>query len=106
MMLSVVIHMCLWWVVYSQQGSFPSDIFSVPMTFHADNFTVPLAVLTTLCMLILMGALGTYIVRRANYDLFFIAHHFSVIIFLVMLWHSVKIINLQYYLISDSFLSV
>ena len=30
----VAIHILLWWRVYSQQGSFPKDVFSVPQTYH------------------------------------------------------------------------
>eukprot|EP01038_Epipyxis_sp_PR26KG_P005895 gene5895-8134_t len=36
---SVVIHMFLWWKAFANNDSFPSDILSIPMTFHADNFT-------------------------------------------------------------------
>lgn len=84
----VITHVGLWWKVYSQKGTFPHDIFAVPQTYHADNFTVPLAVVSTVTMLVAMGGLSHYIVRRANYDAFYWAHHISLVVFLVMLWHS------------------
>ena len=84
----VICHAGLWWKVYAEQGTFPHDIFAVPQKYHQDNFTVPLAVLTTILMIIAFGIFGHYTVRRANYDLFYWVHHFSMILFLVMLWHS------------------
>jgi Ferric reductase like transmembrane component len=79
-------HMISWWVVFSQKGSFPSDIFAVPMIYHSDNFTVPLGVLTALFMFIIMGGLTFHLIRRKNYELFYYFHLFSGIIFLTVLW--------------------
>ena len=39
-------------------------------------------------MIIAFGIFGHYTIRRANYDLFYWVHHFSMIFFLVMLWHA------------------
>ena len=35
LMALVCSHMVCWWGVYSEQGTFPHDIFAVPQTFHA-----------------------------------------------------------------------
>ena len=80
--------MFLWWAVYAEQGTFPHDILAVPMQFHKDNFTVPLAVVTFLVVLICMGLLAHNYVRRKNYDIFYWSHHVSVAVFLVVLWHA------------------
>jgi len=58
------------------------------MKFHQDNFTIPTAVLTALAALVFMGLFTQYAIRRASYELFYYAHHFSIIFFLVMLWHA------------------
>jgi len=84
----VMAHIGLWWKVYAQQDTFPHDIFAVPQEYHADNFTIPLAVLTVIISIVLIFTLSLPIIRRANYDLFYWAHHFSLCVFLLMLWHS------------------
>ena len=58
------------------------------MKFHQDNFTVPTAILTSIAALLFMGLGTQYAVRRSCYELFYYAHHFSIIFFLVMLWHA------------------
>lgn len=85
---TVLMHMFTWWSVYKQEGSFPRDIFAVPQTFHADNFTVPMIVLVTLCMMLIMVPTALPYIRRQNYDLFYISHHFFMILFFAMLWHA------------------
>ena len=86
-LLIVLAHMFSWWKVYSQKGSFPSDIFAVPMIYHADNFTVPLSVLTSFFMFVIMGGFTFHIIRRKNYELFYYLHLFSGVIFLSVLWY-------------------
>ena len=88
LLLTVVCHVALWWIVYYQNDSFPHDIFSIPQIYHKDNFTVPLAVITSLFMFAIMGILSHHVVRRLYYELFYYSHHFSLVIFLMMLWHS------------------
>jgi predicted ferric reductase len=88
LLLLVLTHMFLWWSVYAQQGTFPHDIFAVPMKYHKDNFTVPLAVVSTMLMFLVMGGLSLPVVRRLHYDLFYWSHHLSLGLFLMMLWHS------------------
>jgi predicted ferric reductase len=90
LLLVIFMHMLLWWGVYVQQDTFPHDIFAVPMEYHSDNFTVPLAVIGFIVLLICMGALAQEWVRRANYELFYWAHHFAAVFFLIMLWHAVS----------------
>ena len=58
------------------------------MEYHADNFTNPLAILTTMFTVLLMGFGTYYTIRRYNYELFYYSHHFAMIIFAVMLWHA------------------
>jgi len=84
----VLVHIFLWWIVFSQQGTFPHDIFAVPLLYHKDNFTVPLAMVSTVVMFVVMGGLSLPFVRRFHYDLFYWSHHLSLGIFLMMLWHS------------------
>ena len=85
-LLIILFHMLSWWYVFALKGSFPSDIFSVPMTYHKDNFTVPLSVLTSLVMFIIMGGLTFNLIRRKCYELFYYFHLFSGVIFLSVLW--------------------
>ena len=84
----VLIHMFLWWKVFAQQDTFPHDIFAVPLKYHKDNFTVPLAMVSTVLMFLVMGGLSLPVVRRLHYDLFYWTHHLSLGLFLMMLWHS------------------
>jgi len=88
LLLLVLTHMFLWWSVYAQQGTFPHDILAVPMKYHKDNFTVPLAVVSSVLMFLVMGGLSLPVVRRLHYDLFYWSHHLSLGLFLMMLWHS------------------
>jgi predicted ferric reductase len=88
LMIIVACHMFSWWYVYSQQDSFPSDIYSVPTTYHTDNFTIQIGPVMFITMLIAGGILGNYYIRRANYDLFLIAHHAMVIVFFGVLLHA------------------
>ena len=85
-LLIILAHMFSWWAVYEIKGSFPSDIFAVPMTYHKDNFTIPLSVLTSIFMFVIMGGLTFHLIRRKNYELFYYFHLFSGIIFLSVLW--------------------
>lgn len=84
----VAMHMFTFWSVFQQQGSFPHDIFAIPTTFHTDNFTIPLITITFCGMMCLMIPFSNYFIRRSHYDLFYIAHHFYVIVFFAMLWHA------------------
>jgi predicted ferric reductase len=85
---TVACHVGLWWIVYSENDSFPHDILAIPQIYHKDNFTVPLAVITSILMFAIMGILSHHVVRRLCYELFYYSHHFALVIFLMMLWHS------------------
>ena len=67
---------------------FPSDIYSIPTTYHADNFTIPLASYTVLSFFLFMGVFTFYTIRRSNYDLFYWTHHFFMVFFIIQLWHA------------------
>lgn len=81
-------HMILWWMVFIENNSFPHDILAVPMDYHADNFTIPLAQVTFLIMLMVYGVLTYSTIRRRYYKIFYYFHLFSLVVFLVMLWHA------------------
>lgn len=87
-MLMIAAHMFAWWYVYHEQNSFPADILAVPMTYHGDNFTISIATLTYFIMIPVFGVLTFYSIRRAYYELFYYAHLFSGVVFLVVLWHA------------------
>ena len=91
LLISVIIHMLLWWSVYAENNSFPSDLYSIPTAFHKDNFTIPLATTITVFMVVFMGIFTFHSIRRWNYDFFYITHHFFMIIFLMQLWHATMI---------------
>ena len=85
----VFLHAVYWSKVFLDAESFAVNIFVIPAVYHADNFTVPLAEITSVLMIVLMGGLSFYKIRRWNYDLFYYAHHFFVVVFFVVLWHAV-----------------
>jgi len=90
-MIIVALHMFLWWAAWDDEtiDAFPENIFSVPLkNWHTDNFTVPLAQVTSLFMWILMGGGAFWTVRRLYHELFYWTHHFAVVIFFVMTWHA------------------
>ena len=87
-LLTIAAHMFAWWYVYHEQHSFPGDILAVPMVYHGDNFTIPAMTITFIVMVIVFGVLTHYTIRRANYELFYYAHFFSGVVFLMVLWHA------------------
>jgi len=87
-MMIVFIHICLWWKVYDQQGLFPSNIYKVPLDYNSDNFTINLTFLNTIAMFFFMGILSLPFIRRKQFEVFYYAHHFSLAVFIVVLWHA------------------
>jgi hypothetical protein len=87
-LLSIAAHMFAWWYVYHEQNSFPGDILAVPMVYHSDNFTIPAITITFFVMIVVFGVLTHYTIRRSNYELFYYAHFFSGVVFLMVLWHA------------------
>jgi len=89
LVLSTCLHAILWCVAYAQYGYFPQELFTLmDRKFHGYNFTVPLAMIGFVVMLVCMALMSVEPIRRANYDLFYIAHHASIFLFFVMLWHA------------------
>lgn len=78
-MIIVFVHAMLFLKVIDDAGFLPSDILAVPMQFHGDNFTIPLAMVTGLGMTIFMGIGAQWYVRRNYHEIFYWAHHFSMV---------------------------
>lgn len=89
-------HAICWWIVYDQQHLFPNDVLEVPTYFPtngqgraggrcSDNWTIPLAFITTVLTFLCMSF--TF-VRRRHFELFYYAHHCFLAIYAVALWHA------------------
>lgn len=95
----VMIHMVFFWVVYAQEGYFWHDWpIAIPMDYNGDNFTVPLSTLSTWVMVVLMFGCSLHWVRRHYFEVFYYAHHYAVVVWLVMLWHAT---SAWYYIIAS-----
>lgn len=91
MVVSTILHAVLWCFAFTDYGYFPEEIFTiVGRKFHDYNFTVPLATLTFILVIICMGVLTWQPFRKTHYDVFYLAHHVSLLLFFVMLWHAVS----------------
>src|SRR3546814_18911720 len=64
----IVLHMLCWWKVYDDNNTFPRDVFGVPTEFHSDNFTIPLAMFTSLGMFVAMGVFALEPIRRRYFE--------------------------------------
>eukprot|EP00752_Nemacystus_decipiens_P007965 g7118.t1 len=85
----VLVHMLFFWVVYAQSGDFWHDWpIAIPTDYHYDNWTIPLATLTTWVMVIAMFVLSVQWVRRQYFEVFYYAHHFFLVVWAMMLWHA------------------
>lgn len=86
----IAIHMFLWWAFWDQETqTFPNDILAVPLhKWHTDNFTVPLATIVYMGMLVFMGLFALPPVRRQFYEVFQYGHYFLVVVFMMVLWHA------------------
>jgi len=84
----VTLHMVLVWRVYYTKHTWPKDVLSVPTRYHSTDFTIPSASISYFIMVICMGACATEIVRRRHHEIFWFAHRFSIILFLIVLWHA------------------
>lgn len=67
-------HMFLWWKVYQQKygSSWSDNIIAIPSIYHKDNFTIPLASITFVFLVVFMGLGSMYFVRRLLTRLSFI----------------------------------
>ncbi|CAN0319940.1 unnamed protein product, partial [Ectocarpus sp. 12 AP-2014] len=85
----VLVHMVFFWAVYAQEGDFWHDWpIAIPTDYHEDNWTIPLATLTTWFMVITMFGLSVQWVRRKHFEVFYYSHHFFVVVWTMMLWHA------------------
>lgn len=83
-------HMIAWYVRFYELGML-SDIFSVPMKtpICIDNWTVPLATLSTWFMLLAIGIGALPIIRRKFFEVFYYLHLFAAYSSLpAILWHA------------------
>jgi len=99
--ISVTLHQFLWWGTYKYQednvpssfkssgqfAAWPGDILSIPMQYHVDNYTTPLIVLVWVLMIV-MGVCANYLIRRANFELFYYTHFFFLVIYGAALLHA------------------
>ncbi|CAN0478797.1 unnamed protein product, partial [Scytosiphon promiscuus] len=75
--------------VYAQDGDFWHDWpIAIPTSYHEDNWTIPLATLTTWVMVIVMFGLSVQWVRRNHFEVFYYSHHFFLVVWSMMLWHA------------------
>eukprot|EP00904_Undaria_pinnatifida_P009313 jgi/Undpi1/5511/HiC_scaffold_2.g00790.m1 len=85
----VLVHMVLFWVVFAQNDDFWHDWpIAIPTDYHSDNWTIPLATLTTWVALVVMFGFSLEWVRRRNFELFYYSHHFFLVIWAMVLWHA------------------
>ena len=86
----MTVHALLFWKVFDEfsPDGFPHDILAVPTVFHPDNFTIPLASFTGFLAILIMGGGSYHALRRYNYEMFYFLHHFSMVLFALMLWHA------------------
>ena len=92
-----VIHMVMWWLVWSDMNTFPHDTIAPAPYWPSQrrpgvppsgtNWTISLAT-AGLAALALMCALAAWRVRRANYELFYVSHHVAICCVLVTLLHA------------------
>lgn len=84
----VTLHMVLVWRVYFSFHSWPKDVLSVPTKYHSTDFTIPTASISYFVMFFCMGVCAYETVRRKHHEIFWFAHRFSIILFLIVLWHA------------------
>jgi len=85
MLVLVAAHGAAWWAFYVQNNY---AFWTIPQGYHEDNFTIHLAFLAACLLAVAMGALTLERVRRAHFEVFYYAHHVSVVVFAVMLYHA------------------
>ena len=88
---SVTAHMLAWWLKWGMEGTLGHNLASVaylrisPAWHHPDNFTIALTHLAWMGVTV-MVALALR--RRANYRLFYLAHHFAIFFLVVAVIHA------------------
>ena len=98
-LLLFVVHALCWYKVYTSLHIFPEDVLEVPMYYPtngrpksagrcSDDWTVPLATITTVLALLFLGVLSHHQVRRNHFEVFYYTHHFFIAVYAVALWHA------------------
>ncbi len=98
-LLLFVVHALCWYKVYAALHIFPEDVLEIPMYYPtngqpksagrcSDDWTVPLATITTFLALIFLGVLSHHQVRRNHFEVFYYTHHFFIAVYAVALWHA------------------
>jgi len=98
LLLCAATHQFLFWKVWQLQGLLPQAgngqfadgfvMFSVPIAYHTDNWTVPMQILITWAVFICMGVGALSYVRRNHFEIFYYSHHVFLILYIGALWHA------------------
>jgi len=100
LLVTTFVHQALFWKVWADQAdgtpagtgkgqlAESGAIFAVPMTFHADNWTIPTIIIVQWCTLICMGIFAFHKIRRSNFELFYYTHHIFLVLYIAALWHA------------------
>eukprot|EP00911_Craspedida_sp_UC1_P001887 UC1_evm2s1448 len=90
--LMTTLHMMLWMGKWLLDGTLSNNIVQIkylqitPTLVHYDNFTILLA--ETAWLLMTVAVVLAIWWRRSNYELFYWAHHFSIVFFVVAIMHA------------------
>jgi predicted ferric reductase len=84
-------HMVCWYRFYDINGTFPQDVFHLPMTtpIDSDNFTIALSTLAAWTLFLCMGVFALAPIRRKFFELFYYLHLFAAYLTIpAVLWHA------------------
>lgn len=84
-------HMVCWYRFYDISGTFPQDVFHLPMTnpIDYDNFTIGLSTLAGWTLFLCMGVFALAPIRRRFFELFYYLHLFAAYLTIpAVLWHA------------------
>lgn len=84
-------HMVCWYRFYDINGTFPQDVFHLPMTtpIDDDNFTIALSTLAAWTLFLCMGVFALAPIRRKFFELFYYLHLFAAYLTIpAVLWHA------------------
>uniref|UniRef100_A0A7S3XXM9 FAD-binding FR-type domain-containing protein n=1 Tax=Heterosigma akashiwo TaxID=2829 RepID=A0A7S3XXM9_HETAK len=86
LILAITVFHVLFWIQAEGLG-----VLSLPApSYHSDDFTVPLASITTFFAFIFLGLGTREVVRRTKFEIFYYSHHFALVFFVMMLWHALS----------------
>mmetsp|Transcript_15362 Transcript_15362/g.19251 ORF Transcript_15362/g.19251 Transcript_15362/m.19251 type:complete len:798 (-) Transcript_15362:498-2891(-) len=83
MLVIVILHVSFW--VNAEGWSILSLPFS---TYHSDNFTIPMSVISTVFLILFIGVGTLDWIRRNHFEIFYYSHFVFMGVFIVMLWHA------------------